>query len=85
MDLRAGAAALALATLLLGCAPLEHRAPPPARAATPNLSGFSPDFKAGYADGCTSATGPMKRDPARYEADGGYARGWRDGYSGCRK
>ena len=87
---------LALCILLVGCA--EHRAGPPdrtsppatrvnppARVASPNLSGFSPEFKAGYADGCASVGAALKRDPSRFDADGPYARGWRDGYSGCKR
>jgi hypothetical protein len=53
--------------------------------ASPNLSGFSPDFKAGYADGCASVGAPLKRDQSRFDAEGAYARGWRDGYSICKK
>lgn len=90
-----GRGILALCILLVGCA--EHRAgpsdrespptraSPPSRAASPNLAGFSPDFKAGYADGCASVSAPLRRDPARFAADDAYARGWRDGYSGCKK
>jgi len=49
-----------------------------------NLAGFPPEFKQGYADGCDSAGGRMKRDPARYSADPQYAQGWRDGNDMCK-
>ena len=86
---------LAIALVLAGCA--EHRASAPGRAdppartsqptriSSPNLSGFSPEFRAGYADGCASVGAAIKRDASRFDADGPYARGWRDGYSICKK
>ena len=66
--------------LLASCA--EHRAA--TRAPSVNLSGFSAEFKRGYADGCASKSGPMQRDESLYRADGQYARGWRDGFSICK-
>lgn len=66
-------------------APAE--APPP-RAAPPapvNLSGYSPAFKQGYADGCATARGgATQRDEARYRSDSDYMMGWGDGNSVCR-
>ena len=91
---------LAFGLVLAGCAeqraappgpidPPARASQPPARAAnpnlSPNLSGFSPEFKAGYADGCASVGTALKRDASRFVADGSYARGWRDGYSSCKK
>ena len=52
----------------------------------------SPDFKAGYSDGCASAsmqgankrdTG-LSRDEAAYRANPAYHSGWGMGFSGCR-
>ena len=57
-------------------------APPPANI---NLSGYPPAFRQGYADGCASAGGFMKRDEARFKADVQYAWGWRDGRDICRR
>jgi hypothetical protein len=57
----------------------------PARAPAINLSGFSTQFKEGYADGCASATGSQRRDATRYESDDAYGRGWRDGLAGCKR
>jgi hypothetical protein len=71
---------LAVSGLLASCA--EHRVA--TRAPGVNLSGFSAEFKRGYADGCASISGPMQRDESRYKADGQYARGWRDGFSICK-
>lgn len=74
----------ALTTVLVtGCAS------PPAAAPQPivNLSGYPPEFKQGYADGCASATpdAARQRDDARFKADASYAQGWRDGRDICRK
>ena len=58
-------------------------------AASPGRVPVVPDLpttrEAGYADGCASVGSRMQRDAARYEADGSYARGWRDGLSSCAK
>lgn len=78
--LRALVPLLVLPVLLVGCAE-----PQPAPAHTPgvNLSGYSAEFKAGYADGCASVSRGMQRDPQRYRQDARYAQGWRDGYAIC--
>ena len=65
-------------------------APPLPRTAEPppppvNLSGFPRPYRQGYADGCASATGPQRRDAARYGADANYRTGWTDGSTMCRK
>lgn len=83
-DPRAGVRAgfiLACLGLLAACA--EQRTTQPAPGV--NLSGYSAEFKQGYADGCASVSGAMKRDSARFEADDRYARGWQDGYSMCKR
>jgi hypothetical protein len=50
-----------------------------------NLSGYSPEFKQGYADGCDSAAQlrAQKRNQPRYRKDAQYQQGWDDGYSIC--
>jgi len=51
-----------------------------------NLSGFSPAFKQGYADGCDSAgMRGQKRNESRYKKDSEYMQGWDDGHSVCRR
>jgi hypothetical protein len=69
------------AITLAGCATPPA---PPAKAAV-NLTGFTPDFRAGYGDGCASVNAARRRDEARYKADVQYAQGWRDGYDVCRR
>ena len=66
--------------LLAACA----GTPPPAAAPGVNLSGFPPGFRAGYADGCASAS-ERRRDEARFRSETDYAQGWRDGYDSCRR
>ena len=56
--------------------------PPPPNV---NLSGFPLPYRQGYADGCASASGPQRRDAARYSADANYRTGWTDGLALCRK
>ena len=65
-------------------------APPLPRAAEPpppnvNLSGFPLPYRQGYADGCASASGPQRRDAARFSADPNYRTGWQDGLALCRR
>ena len=62
---------------LTGCA----TSPPPAV----NLSGFPPEFRAGYSDGCASVNAARRRDESRFKNDASYAQGWRDGYDVCRR
>lgn len=51
-----------------------------------NLSGFPPEFREGYSDGCNSAraVAGTKKDEARMKSDPQYAQGWRDGNDMCR-
>jgi hypothetical protein len=70
--------------------PTRPTAPPlPASVEPPspsvNLSGFPLPYRQGYADGCASATGPERKDAARFGADGNYRTGWTDGVALCRK
>ena len=79
------------AALAAGCAgqPATTTTPPPRppTAAAPgiNLAGYSPAFRAGYADGCGSVDAARKRDEARFKADADYAQGWRDGNDICKR
>lgn len=81
----------ALMVLIAGCATPPRSGTPPApqpRAAPPkvNLSGFSAEFKRGYADGCESSRSlSQRRDERSFRSDADYAAGWNDGSSICRK
>jgi len=80
-----------LAALLAACAgqpPATTPAPArPPTAASPgiNLTGYSPSFRAGYADGCSSVDAAPRRDDARFKAEPDYAQGWRDGNDICKR
>ena len=51
-----------------------------------NLTGYPPEFRAGYVDGCDSVRrNALKKDEQRYKSDPQYAAGWRDGYDICKK
>ena len=52
-----------------------------------NLSGFPPEYKVGYDDGCSSVKLPLlqKKDSARFKSDQMYAQGWRDGNDMCKQ
>jgi hypothetical protein len=86
-------ACVALWAVLAGCITppsgsdeLESDNRPAAVVSAPvNLSGYSPEFKQGYADGCDSARllRSQKRNDPRYRKDAQYQQGWDDGYSIC--
>jgi hypothetical protein len=65
----------------------------PLAACTDSSLRKSPDFKAGYSDGCASANmqGANKRDTslirddAAYQANKAYHAGWGNGFGGCRQ
>lgn len=52
----------------------------------------SPDFRAGYSDGCASASleganrrdTSLTRDEASYRSNASYHRGWGEGFGACR-
>ena len=52
----------------------------------------SPDFKAGYSDGCASASlegadrrdNSLTRDEAAYRGNAAYHAGWGEGFGACR-
>ena len=60
-------------------APLKEPPPPPV-----NLQGFPLPYRAGFADGCSSARGTAKKDDARFGTDGNYRMGWQDGLAQCK-
>ena len=45
----------------------------------------SPDYSAGYHDGCTSSKGNYTRSAYKYRHSGAYHRGWRKGKRSCRR
>jgi hypothetical protein len=73
-----------LALMLGGCSLFESRAERAAK--------NSPDYKAGYRDGCASASdvganpraSGMIRDEAAYRTNQIYHAGWGTGYNACR-
>ena len=78
--------AIAVSVILAGCATQPTSSPTP----TPpkiNLSGYPPEFRHGYTDGCASAqpNAGRKRDDTRFKTDSNYAQGWQDGYDICRR
>lgn len=82
-----------LVALLAGCESLSpERKPAKDSTGSPvpskpsdrvNLSGYSPAFRQGYADGCDSAGASRRRDEKRYKAETDYMMGWNDGNSAC--
>ena len=69
-----------LAAAVAGCAGYKVSTP------SLNLSGYPPQFKEGFAEGCQAAKeGSRHRDEARFKSDTQYAAGWRDGYSVCQR
>ncbi|MDR0588503.1 MAG: hypothetical protein LBG61_05995 [Burkholderiales bacterium] len=56
-------------------------APPP----KDNLSGFAPEYRQGYTEGCESAKGREHRNAERFSKDADYRMGWQDGYSVCAR
>jgi hypothetical protein len=94
MSLRAALLALPPAIALVAGRATETKAPPSGRAATGrpaskavppvaryNLTGYSANFKQGYADACAT---PQRRNDRRFKTDTDYQMGWNDGRSLCR-
>jgi hypothetical protein len=71
---------LILPPALVGC---QTMAPATAAAPPVNLSGYPPNFREGYADGCNSAHGKAQQDAQRMKSDSLYAQGYRDGFDSC--
>ena len=73
-----------LLPVLAGCALFESRATRAMRA--------TPDYRAGYSDGCASAgnssanprADTRMRDESAYAANAAYRRGWGEGFGSCR-
>ncbi len=85
--------AIGLTVLFAGCATSPSTTTPmapvpgkPAVAPSVNLAGYSPAFRAGYADGCASVGAASRtRDEQRFKTETDYAMGWRDGNDICRR
>ena len=80
--------ALRMTTLLIVLSTLSACASQPSKGSNGvnmNLAGYPPAFKAGYSDGCSSASGTQRKDAARFGADVQYAQGWRDGFDVCKR
>ena len=87
----------ACATVQPGRTPVVPEAPPSGPTAPPlprtaeppppkvNLSGFPLPYRQGYSDGCASATGPERKDAARFGSDMNYRTGWTDGRALCKR
>jgi hypothetical protein len=73
--------------ILLVATALACACTPTRKEANINLSGYPPEFRAGYLDGCESSkrTTGQTRDAVRFKRDPQYASGWRDGYDICAK
>jgi hypothetical protein len=84
-ELRMRRAVILVLTLVAACASNENLRPGANRPATVtdslNLSGFPPEFRKGFTDGCSAA---RAGDTARLKAEGQYAVGWRDGFDYCK-
>ncbi len=75
-----GGLVLAAALVLASCGSTQPQEKPRF-----NLSGYSPAFRQGHADGCASAGGRQHRDERRFREDADYMMGWNDGRSACRR
>jgi hypothetical protein len=75
-----------LLALAAGCAGGENLRPGADQPATVtssiNLSGFPPEFRKGFTDGCSAARWGAGAAPPN--AEGQYAVGWRDGFDYCK-
>jgi hypothetical protein len=79
-------AVILLLTFVAACAGNENLRPGAEHPATVtgsvNLSGFPPEFRKGFTDGCSAAR--WSDAAARPKAEGQYAVGWRDGFDYCK-
>jgi hypothetical protein len=88
MSRRAAAAALA-ALAMAGCAAIAPEEPParpgarnPATVTDAiNLSGYPPEFRSGFREGCAVARGTAGTRP---KGDNPFAVGWNDGFEYCK-
>jgi hypothetical protein len=71
----------------VGCASTDERLRPGAQSpatvtSSVNLSGYPPEFRRGFTDGCAAA---RANDPSsRPKGDGAYSVGWNDGFDYCK-
>ncbi|HKO88600.1 MAG TPA: hypothetical protein VJU83_08790 [Burkholderiales bacterium] len=81
-------AAIIAASLLVACAsPSEPARPGASKPATVtqkiNLSGYPPEFRTGFTEGCSVARGESKA--ARPKGESQFSAGWADGYDYCKR
>lgn len=81
-------AAIGLVLMATGCAMFQPEPPPRPGAGNPatvtdaiNLSGYPPEFRAGFREGCAAARAGGGTRP---KGDGAYAVGWNDGFAYCK-
>jgi hypothetical protein len=76
---------LAVAFVLVACGSLEPVRPgaedPETVTRSINLSGFPPEFRRGFTDGCTAAR--AGQSGMRPKEGGQYGVGWHDGFDYC--
>ncbi len=76
---------LAVACVLAACGPLEPIRPgaedPETVTRAINLSGFPPEFRRGFTDGCTAVRAGQAG--TRPKEGGQYGVGWHDGFDYC--
>lgn len=79
-------ALILLLTLAAGCASSDNLRPgaerPASVTSSVNLSGFPPEFRRGFTDGCSAARSIFPG--ARPKVEGQYAAGWQDGFDYCK-
>jgi hypothetical protein len=82
---RARFCALVLSAALCGCATSEPPRPGANKPATVtqsiNLSGYSPEYRKGFTEGCSAAKG--QGGTTRPKGESQYANGWGDGHEYC--
>jgi hypothetical protein len=79
-------ALILLLMLTGGCASSDNLRPgaerPSSVTSSVNLSGFPPEFRRGFTEGCSAARSVFPT--ARPKAEGQYAAGWQDGFDYCK-
>jgi len=77
---------LLLLILAGGCASNDQLRPgadrPASVTSSLNLSGFPPEFRRGFTDGCSAARSIFPG--ARPKGEGQYVAGWQDGFDYCK-
>lgn len=86
--MRARLAAVAAVLVAAGCATVQPEPPARPGAQNPstvtdsiNLSGYPPEFRSGFREGCAVA---RSGNGARPKGDGAFAVGWNDGFAYCK-